>query len=81
MLRSLGSNVIQTEYAVRGAIPLRGLEIKKGLKDGTEHKDYDAITALNIGNPQQVGQGSVTFNREVIAGMTLGSLVNTDSIS
>ena len=39
-------------------------EIASGVK-----YPFEKITQLNIGNPQAVGQGTVTFNREVLAGL------------
>ena len=38
-------------------------------RDGHNHYQFEETTALNIGNPQKVGQPSITYNREVIAGM------------
>jgi len=39
------------------------------------------MTPLNIGNPQSVGQGTLTFNRQVIAGMMYKDLLKTNIIS
>lgn len=39
------------------------------------------MSALNIGNPQSVGQGTLTFNRQVIAGMMYKDLLKTKVIS
>ncbi len=36
---------------------------------------------MNIGNPQAVGQGHISFNREVISVMLNPSLLTSDSIS
>ena len=36
---------------------------------------------MNIGNPQKVGQGSIEFNRQVIAGMVYNPLLETDAMS
>jgi len=38
-------------------------------KEGHANYHFEGTTALNIGNPQAVGQGTITFNREVMAGM------------
>lgn len=67
---SLSKPVLDANYAVRGAIPIRGAEIQKDLltaKKGTYN--FTETVSLNIGNPQQVGQGVLTFNREVLAGL------------
>ena len=65
VLDSLSKNVINAEYAVRGQIPLRGEELTRMLKDeqGQTQYEFENTTALNIGNPQKVGQGTITFNR------------------
>lgn len=82
VLNSLSAAVLQSEYAVRGALPIRGGEIKKELQQGiAQPGGFTEITALNIGNPQSVGQGNVTFNREVLSGMVNLSLLETDAIS
>lgn len=50
---TLSSNVKECEYAVRGAIPIRGEAIKKELESNPEGHGYpfDKITPCNIGNP------------------------------
>ena len=62
------NHVVRAEYAVRGAIPLRGMEIMNEIKAGKKYP-FEKTTQLNIGNPQSVGQGVFTFNREVLAGL------------
>lgn len=70
MLNSLSNNVVSADYAVRGQIPIRGEEIMKVIKkDGHQIYQFEHTTALNVGNPQAVGQGTLTFNREVLSGM------------
>ena len=83
VLNSLSKNVISAEYAVRGQIPLRGEEIMSVISkgEGVNHFQFGETTALNIGNPQKVGQGTITFNREVISGMFNHNLLKTDAIS
>lgn len=55
VLNSLSHNVLSAEYAVRGQIPLRGADIAADLKANPGNYAYTETTALNIGNPQQVG--------------------------
>ena len=83
VLNSLSKNVIQAEYAVRGQIPIRGEEIQRKIqKEGNKTKfEFEQTTALNIGNPQKVGQGVITFNREVIAGMCYKPLTEMGVLS
>jgi len=55
VLSSLPNHVVKAEYAVRGAIPLRGAEIMREIKAGTGKYPFTKTTQLNIGNPQSVG--------------------------
>ena len=74
--------MVTAEYAVRGSIPLRGEQILQEIRKGDHtHYQFQDTTALNIGNPQKVGQGIITFNREVLAAMTYNKLLDTDAIS
>lgn len=74
--------MIEANYAVRGAIPIRGAEIQKDLTTGKSgNYNFTETVSLNIGNPQQVGQGVLTFNREVIAGLIYDPLLRTNAIS
>lgn len=67
---------------MRGAIPIRGQEITNDLKTCEPDKyDFTETAFLNIGNPQQCGQGYITFNREVIAGLVHPPLMDSDMIS
>lgn len=79
MLNSLPNNVIRAEYAVRGAIPNRGAEIMKEIQAGSTEYSFTETTQLNIGNPQSVGQGTLSFNREVISGMMYPPLYSKGS--
>ena len=82
VLNSLSKNVISAEYAVRGQIPLRGEEIMQVInREGAISYDFQETTALNIGNPQKVGQGSITFNREVLSGMMFKPLTEMGVLS
>jgi alanine transaminase len=51
VLNSLPNNVIKAEYAVRGAIPIRGAEIMKEIESGSTKYPFKQTTQLNIGNP------------------------------
>lgn len=65
---TLSANIKNAEYAVRGKIPLRGEEIMNEIKSGKgSNHNFSSTTALNIGNPQALGQGHLTFNREVLS--------------
>ena len=56
VLDSLSRPVLEANYAVRGAIPIRGAEIQKDLKTAKPGTyNFTETVSLNIGNPQQVG--------------------------
>ena len=57
-LNAIGKAVLETEYAVRGPIVARALELEK---QGRE------IIYCNIGNPQSLGQNPLTWNRQILA--------------
>jgi hypothetical protein len=51
---TLAKNVKECQYAVRGAIPMRGEEIANYLKNNkgaNNQYKFDKITPCNIGNP------------------------------
>lgn len=53
----VNKNVLEMQYAVRGAIPQRATELQKMGKQ---------TIACNIGNPQALGQKPISYYREVI---------------
>ena len=57
-LKDLGKAVLETEYAVRGAIVARAQELER---EGRE------IIYCNIGNPQALDQKPLTYGRQVLA--------------
>ena len=79
---TLSDNIKECQYAVRGAIPLRGEEIKKMITAGQGAQfPFEKTLPCNIGNPQAVGQGFLTFNREVLSAMMLPRLLDSSQIS
>ena len=66
------------EYAVRGPLLIRALEIAKELDNGVKKSFPDVIKA-NIGDPQAMGQTSLTFIRQVLALVTYTPLMNDDN--
>jgi alanine transaminase len=52
VLSSIADHVLNTDYAVRGAIPIRGAEITEQLKTAPEGTfPFTSTAYLNIGNP------------------------------
>ena len=77
---SIANAVKDCQYAVRGAIPIRGEAIERAIKAG-EKFAFPRTTPCNIGNPQAVGQGHMTFNREVLSTSLHPALLNSSDIS
>lgn len=55
---TINQNIVEMEYAVRGPIPLRAAEMKAAGR---------ATIPCNIGNPQALGQQSISFYRQVLS--------------
>jgi len=68
--------VVNAEYAVRGAIPIRALELAGELKNPDNKLPFKKIIPCNIGNPQAVAQAPMSFIREVLAGLTCPGVVD-----
>ena len=62
--------VVKAEYAVRGRLLNRAMELEELLKAGPPASDalpFKRIVRCNIGNPQAVGQKPTTFVRQVLS--------------
>ena len=77
---TIDPKVKDCQYAVRGAIPIRGGEISSRIRDGDLSYPFTKITALNIGNPQAVGQGFISYNRDIISALLNPDLLDSDLI-
>eukprot|EP01063_Lacrimia_lanifica_P037625 TRINITY_DN7785_c0_g1_i1.p1 TRINITY_DN7785_c0_g1~~TRINITY_DN7785_c0_g1_i1.p1 ORF type:complete len:482 (+),score=228.36 TRINITY_DN7785_c0_g1_i1:64-1509(+) len=67
---NVNPNLIKAEYAVRGKIVLRAQEIAAEIKAAPEKHPFKKIIACNIGNPQELLQKPITYNRQVSALVT-----------
>jgi alanine transaminase len=63
---TISENIKNFEYAVRGSIAIRAMQIEREMEKGFKYP-FEKIVHLNIGNPQNLGQKPITFNREVLA--------------
>ena len=63
---SFNPNVLNLEYAVRGPILNRALDISNELKHDNSWP-FNEIIFLNIGNPQNLGQKPITFCRQLLS--------------
>ena len=65
---SMNANAREAEYAVRGSVALKAMEINEKLRSGNcSDFPFKSIISCNIGNPQALGQSPITFIRQVIS--------------
>lgn len=65
-LDNINPNVLHMQYAVRGPIVTRSLELEKEIKLG-KVKKFNHVVKCNIGDCHATGQRPITFLRQVIA--------------
>ncbi len=77
---TIGQNLKNTEYAIRGYIVQKAEELTERLKRG-EKLPFKKLLYCNIGNPLSLGQPTFTFDREVISAALNPKLLESTSIS
>ncbi|XP_038616546.1 alanine aminotransferase 1 isoform X4 [Tachyglossus aculeatus] len=65
-LESMNPCVKRVEYAVRGPIVVRALELEKELQQGIK-KPFTEVIRANIGDAHAMGQKPISFLRQVVA--------------
>ncbi|XP_047423735.1 alanine aminotransferase 2-like [Mugil cephalus] len=65
-LDNMNPYVKRVEYAVRGPIVQRAVQIEKELKEGVK-KPFSEVIRANIGDAHAMGQKPITFLRQVLA--------------
>ncbi|GAA5874311.1 hypothetical protein JCM16303_005806 [Sporobolomyces ruberrimus] len=66
--QTLNKHVLEAQYAVRGAIPLRAEELREQIEEGKGGDlPFDSVVSCNIGNPQQLDQKPLTYLRQISA--------------
>merc|ERR1719161_3282751 len=76
-LGNLPKTVVEAEYAVRGAIVSKSMEMEEQLKSGNHNLPFKELVPCNIGNPQAVGDTPVTYHRQVVSLLSDPELVNS----
>ncbi|CAG0913679.1 unnamed protein product [Notodromas monacha] len=66
-LDSMNPSIKTMEYAVRGPLVIRAVEIEKELQAGAK-KPFATVIRANIGDAHAMGQKPITFLRQVVAG-------------
>jgi len=81
-LSTYAKNVLNAQYAPRGAIITRSVQIRDEIERGLKHP-FEHLTELNVGNPHTFkGSTPVSFFREVLAVMMAPhALMNNETIS
>ncbi|KAJ8667469.1 hypothetical protein QAD02_009132 [Eretmocerus hayati] len=59
-------NLVKMEYAVRGPLLIRALELEKELQKGAQ-KPFKEVIKANVGDAHAMGQKPLTFLRQVLA--------------
>ncbi|XP_007464592.1 PREDICTED: alanine aminotransferase 1 [Lipotes vexillifer] len=75
-LDTMNPCVRKVEYAVRGPIVLRALELEQELRKGVK-KPFTEVIRANIGDAQAMGQMPITFLRQVLALCVHPDLLNS----
>ncbi|KAM8839702.1 alanine aminotransferase 2-like isoform 2-T2 [Synchiropus picturatus] len=70
--------VRKVEYAVRGPIVQRAVELERELSEGVK-KPFSEVIKANIGDAHAMGQQPITFFRQVMALCSYPELLNDDS--
>jgi alanine transaminase len=65
-LDNINEAVLQTKYAIRGEIVNRASELENDIVNEKKLK-FKEIIYCNIGNPIQIGQKHISFNRDVLS--------------
>ncbi|XP_017493625.1 PREDICTED: alanine aminotransferase 2-like [Rhagoletis zephyria] len=65
-LSNINENIVKMEYAVRGPIPARAVELIRELKAGAQLPFTEVIRA-NIGDCHMMGEKGITFIRQVLS--------------
>lgn len=78
-LKTMNQNLLKAEYAVRGDIALRSMEIDRLLHKG-EKFPFSEIVQCNIGNPHYLDQKPLTWIRQGLALVTCPELLEHKSL-
>ncbi|KAK2822559.1 hypothetical protein Q5P01_022624 [Channa striata] len=75
---TMNPTVKNVEYAVRGPIVARAVELEKELSEGMK-KPFAEVIKANIGDAQAMGQQPITFFRQVLALCSYPELLNDNT--
>ncbi|TKR62916.1 hypothetical protein L596_026817 [Steinernema carpocapsae] len=75
-LDNLNPAVKKMEYAVRGPLVIRAVNLEKELAQGAQ-KPFKSVIKANIGDAHAMGQKPITFIRQVLACVSCPSLMDS----
>jgi|UniRef100_A0AC35G975 alanine transaminase len=78
-LDTINPNVKTMEYAVRGPLVIRAVELEKELAQGAQ-KPYKNVIKANIGDAHAMGQKPITFIRQVLACVSYPQLLQSNDM-
>ncbi|CAD6196498.1 unnamed protein product [Caenorhabditis auriculariae] len=73
-VENINPNVITMQYAVRGPIVIRAVQLEHELAEGAK-KPFKSVIKANIGDAHAMGQKPITFIRQVLTCVTDPSLM------
>ena len=76
-MKSINPRAVEMEYAVRGPIVTRSVNLMKELADGAQ-KPFTSVLQANIGDCHATGQKPITFIRQVISLLSYPELMSKD---
>lgn len=76
-LAGMRQTVVKAEYAVRGAMVNRAVQIQAELAKGETKYPFKQIIECNVGNPQILGQTPITFCRQVLTCLLNSELMDS----
>jgi alanine transaminase len=78
--QTINPNVLATNFSVRGPIVVRADEISRQIRSGKASFPFEDVLFCNHGNPQELGQKPISFNRNVLAMCSAPSLMDFEPI-
>lgn len=76
-VENINQNIRHLEYAVRGPLVIRAVELAKEIENGAE-KPFKNVIRANIGDCHAMNQKPLTFFRQVLACATKPDLMDSD---
>lgn len=77
---TMNERILKAEYAVRGPIVVKAVELDRTLRKGGAEAaalPFDRVIFCNIGNPHQLAQAPLTFPRQVLSLVTSPGLLES----